>query len=286
MMQYPNTSTNTALSTSQQSQASNASVYTYSQTQYGISQAGFWGLLTGRFLSTGVLLIALLFGILAILFGNAAWANGTKKHLASAHTPTAYTLRIQLSPAVCALQPQRSSLRQCKDGYSMTVIGLRPEIQHTKAHKNAKKKTSKKPKKCSRTPAKLSPLQAKIISRIMPDKAQRDISWQHYGACSNMSSPQYFRMIAKLSDNLSIPPELSTGNDYVVSHQQFLGSLLKKNKQLQKKQVQLVCRQYHNSQSFVLTELQVCYDSSGKYHNCQQVLASTCPTQFTIRGLP
>lgn len=182
------------------------------------------------------------------------------------------TLRIDLSPAKCALQPQRAKLRQCREGFPLTVSGLRPEPATKEV--------------CSQRKANLPPLQTKVISRIMPDKVIRDLAWQKYGSCMTSDAKGYFRLIAKLSGQLKVPKELSSGNHYEVNRLLFTQALVKKNAGLARQHIQLSCQKMGSTHSQVLTELQVCYDSVGKFSNCQRTVKVSCPASFTIKGLP
>jgi len=183
------------------------------------------------------------------------------------------TLRIELSPALCTLQPKRARLRQCREGFAMTVYGLRPE-PHIKD------------KRCSAHPVYLPPLQTKVISRVMPDKAIRNIAGQYYGACMGVEQMGYFRMITQLASQLKVPTELSSGNNYVANRILFEQQLRAKNKNLPHNAIQMVCQASADAKSQVLTELQVCYDNAGKFSTCQQKVKTPCPMSFVILGLP
>lgn len=186
----------------------------------------------------------------------------------------AYTLRIELTPAICAMQSQRSSLRQCQEGFSMTVAGLRPEYGERERIQ------------CSDKKANLAPLQTKIVSRIMPDEVLRDIVWQRYGSCTGMSNSSYFRLITSLSGGLNVPKELSSGGYYLVDHGRFIGQLANQNPGLSPESVQLFCQADGKNNTSILTELQVCYDSNAKFTQCQKSNKSNCPEKFIIQGLP
>lgn len=210
--------------------------------------------------------------VMSVLFAGVMFM--TTLHAQPSHANyQSMTLRIELSPAQCAINPKRSRLRQCREGFALTVAGLRPE-PYTRGQP------------CSRSGAKLPPLQAKVVSRIMPDKVMRDLAWRYYGSCMGMSSPNYFRFIANLSGQLKVPKELSSGNNYVVSRELFEQQLQHKNKGLDALGLQMLCQNTPDAKSQVLTELQVCYDSAGKFGRCAQKVSGSCPATFMIKGLP
>ncbi|PAL85559.1 ribonuclease I, partial [Acinetobacter baumannii] len=43
-----------------------------------------------------------------------------------------YVMHVQMTPAVCALDPSNQKQRRCLEGYSLTITGLMPEA--TSAH--------------------------------------------------------------------------------------------------------------------------------------------------------
>lgn len=216
----------------------------------------------------------MLFGIFCTLFAINALANEptTNQKTNQSTQQHVYTLRIAFSPANCYLEPRFANLRQCKEGFPFTVSGLRPEPLPQKS--------------CSTTSANLAPLQQKVISRIMPDKVLRDVVWRRYGACTHMTSRNYFHLITKLAGQLNIPNELSTGDSYQVNKAQLIHRIVNKNSGLRESHFLLMCKNAKQMQSHVLTELQVCYDSAGKYTSCQLTLKQHCPMSFKIRGLP
>ena len=68
-------------------------------------------------------------------------------------------LHVQMTPAICALDPNRKKQRKCLEGYALTVAGLVPETMRAGCETNSS--------------AILPPLQAKVVARIIPDEASR-----------------------------------------------------------------------------------------------------------------
>ena len=123
-------------------------------------------------------------------------------------TPAAHAdsvLGVELSPAVCKLNPYMGNLRQCIEGNPMTVNFYRVANQS-----------------CSNSRYSMSPLQEKITSKVIPDGNIRKNIWQQYGRCSGLSTPNYFRTITSLASQLKLPKELSSGRSQLSIRVQWL----------------------------------------------------------------
>ena len=175
-------------------------------------------------------------------------------------------LMIEMTPALCSLQPTRSRMRQCLEGYSLTVSGL--DMGYGE--------------RCGRgSDPRLTPLQLKVVNRIMPDTTVRSQVWQHFGVCSPLSASTYFRQITNYAGALKLPKELNTGNSYTVSKSRFISQMTRLNKGMSSSSVDLIC-QAGSRKQFILTEIQVCYDG-GEFGRCYNV-EDSCGSQFIISG--
>ncbi len=175
-------------------------------------------------------------------------------------------LMIEMTPALCSLQPSRARMRQCLEGYSLTVSGL--DLGYGE--------------RCGRgSEPRLTPLQLKVVNRIMPDITVRSQSWQHYGVCSPLSASSYFRQIVSLAGQLKLPSELNTGNSYTVSKSRFIGQMTRLNSGMTASSIDLICQQGSRKQS-VLTDVHVCYEGS-QFGSCSNVV-DNCDKNFIISG--
>lgn len=175
-------------------------------------------------------------------------------------------LMIEMTPALCNLQPSRARMRQCLEGYSLTVSGL--DLGYGE--------------RCGRgSDPRLTPLQLKVVNRIMPDTTVRSQAWQHYGACSPLSASSYFRQITNYAGALKLPSELNTGNSYTVSKSRFISQMTRLNSGMSSASVDLICQAGSRRQS-VLTDIHVCYDG-GQFGRCSEVVNS-CGKNFIISG--
>lgn len=175
-------------------------------------------------------------------------------------------LMIEMTPALCSMQPTRARMRQCLEGYSLTVSGL--DMGYGE--------------RCGRgSEPRLTPLQLKVVNRIMPDTTVRSQVWQRYGACSPLSASSYFRQITNYAGGLKLPNELNTGNSYTVSKSRFISQMTRLNSGMSSNSVDLICQKGSRRQS-ILTDIHVCYEGSD-FGTCHDVVDS-CGSRFIISG--
>jgi ribonuclease T2 len=127
----------------------------------------------------------------------------------------------------------------------------------------------------------LTPLQLKVVNRIMPDTSVRSQAWQRYGACSPLSASSYFRQIINYSGQLKLPNELNTGNSYTVSKSRFIGQMTRLNSGMTSSSIDLICQDGSRRQS-ILTDIHICYEGS-QFGSCRNVVDS-CGNNFIIAG--
>ncbi|SPL69693.1 ribonuclease T2 family protein [Acinetobacter stercoris] len=181
-----------------------------------------------------------------------------------------YVMQIQMTPAVCALDASKQKQRKCLEGYSLTITGLLPETSSSN---------------CSTTSsATLSPLQAKVVARVMPEENARIQLWQSIGGCVPMNASQYFRLVINLAENLKIPADLSGGDNKSVTQSNLRSQFIRLNPSLPADGIRFNCQSQSSRSKPLLTQLQVCYSSNGRYRECARHVVSNCPTNFTIKG--
>lgn len=175
-------------------------------------------------------------------------------------------LMIEMAPALCSIYPSRAKMRQCLEGYSLTVSGL--DLGYGD--------------RCGRGgSADLTPLQLRVVNKVMPDATVRDQAWRRYGACSPLRSSFYFRQIVTHASDLKLPRELNTGNSYTVSKTRFLSQLIRLNPGMTSSGVDLICQDAKRRQS-VLTEIHICYQGNN-FGSCPSVV-DNCGSNFIISG--
>ncbi|WP_163121367.1 ribonuclease T2 family protein [Acinetobacter portensis] len=185
-----------------------------------------------------------------------------------ANTPAGYVLEIQMTPAICLLDTSKVKKRKCLEGYTLNIQGLYPETSRRDCSTNSS--------------ATLTPLQAKVVARVMPDEAARRQLWGAVGGCTSMSASQYFRTIINYADHLKIP-SVMTGQQTTEIHTLALQTMLTRlNKGLPVSSLRFQCAKNRNTS--YLTELNICYATNGKYKSCSSNVVSNCPSTFTIKG--
>ncbi|MCC6374647.1 MAG: hypothetical protein IT465_07550 [Moraxellaceae bacterium] len=211
------------------------------------------------------------FGIVAF------WAGLISSQIAYAEEKTSaphpyYLLSINLAPAACVVNPEHSQLRQCQEGYAVIVRGL------------WKEKPEAKSGSCSEKAPELSPIQQRVLEKIMPDEEMRNKAWQRYGACTGLSAQEYFRAVMSYANKLKLPAlftqEAPSDREF---EQAFLAQEVQKlNNDLPEKGFYFRC-QTHNDKTF-LTEVRVCYDKLGQFVSCKK-FQPNCPNLITLRSV-
>lgn len=213
--------------------------------------------------------MSLLIGTLCGLFSITVHADDT------ASPPSSFTLIIRMTPAACALDPALQKLRQCQDGFTLTISSLQAERASGRRLEN-----------CSRDQTNLSPLQERVVERVMPDKQLRDEDWQRNGSCTGMSPNVYFRTIATYAQRLKIPSELASPRDTVLTKSYIISKLQQLNPGLTEKSLLLRCTVESGRDLPVLTELRSCYNTQGQYDACPAYIKSNCPSSVVILAAP
>lgn len=180
-----------------------------------------------------------------------------------------YVMQVQMTPAVCALDNSKRKQRKCLEGYSLTINGLFPETTQKDCTTNSS--------------ARLAPIQAIVVARVMPDENARSYLWQTVGGCMPMTASQYFRDIINKAQNLKIPADLTGVENKLVQQSALKNQFYRLNPKLQKESLQFSCVNNAANKS-VLTGIQVCYRVNGQYKPCSSATRTNCPSSFMIQG--
>ena len=204
-----------------------------------------------------------------VLISYAVLSFASSLYAAESLDISGYVMHIQMTPAVCALDSARQKQRKCLEGYSLTIASLLPELPNNRS--------------CgTNSSAQLSPLQAKVVARVMPDENARRQLWQSVGGCVPMNASQYFRMIINNADRMNVPSVLTGQDTQTVQLSQLRSLFLKSNSGMSSKSVHFQCSN-HQGKSY-LTEIKICYNTAGRYKQCGAAIESNCPNQFVIKG--
>ena len=207
-------------------------------------------------------------------FTTACFAAIVRADEAAQVQPHYYTLSISLAPALCQLHPENRQLRICQEGYSIIVQGFWPESQDGRRVRN-----------CSRENPELSPVQERVLEKVMPDDPLRAREWQRHGSCTGMTAQEYFRALMSRANRLRLPSQINKeGRDQVMDRSQLVSDIMKLNAGLPEKGIYLRCNLQEGTP--LLTELRVCYKPNGEFTECSASFKPNCPTTFTVRAVP
>lgn len=185
--------------------------------------------------------------------------------------PNGFVLQIELSPAVCKIDTSQKKSRQCLEGYSLTVSGLMPEGVNGQSCNTS-------------SVAALTPVQKRVLMRIMPDENMQARLWRSVGGCVSMNASQYFRMMVNYAERLNMPAEVTTPTSIRVNRDWLQQRFIQMNSGMPATALQLGCDSIDRKSPTLLTNIQVCYQSNGHYKTCRVEKVATCPSQFTIQG--
>ena len=185
-------------------------------------------------------------------------ANGA--HNINSHN---HTLVLEMTPAMCLFYPSRTQMRQCQEGYRVTVETL--DLGYDCV---------------SSTTPELSPVQEKVVHRIMPDDTFIRQAWRRYGVCSPYSASDYFRLVTRYTSELKLPAELTQSGQYRVDKSTFTKKFKNLNPNIGINKIYFSCQQAQ--QQSILTKIEICYANNNR-KNCQN-LPDTCEEQMTIWG--
>ncbi len=179
-----------------------------------------------------------------------------------------YIMDVQLVPAVCSLSPELAKRRKCLEGFSLNISGLFPETVSGDC--------------TTQSSAKLPPLQAKVVARVMPDENSRALLWRNIGGCVPMNASQYFRNIINYADRLKVPEELTGQENVVMPLDALRAKFVKINQSMPANGVTFNCQK--TSKGNLLTSIKVCYHANGKYKACPTHVVNTCAKNVLIKG--
>ena len=204
----------------------------------------------------------------ALMLISAGMAVSSNSSYASPVGLKGYVMQVQMTPAICAIDSSKKKQRKCLEGYSLTITGLMPEISA---------------RDCStRSSARLSPLQAQVVARVMPDESARYSLWSSIGGCTPLTASQYFRDIIKKAENLKIPADLRGMENKSIQLNRLKTQFFKLNPRMPRESIRFNCQTHQNT--VVLTGIQICYTTQGQYKQCSSQIVNSCPSSITIRG--
>ena len=203
-----------------------------------------------------------------LVLGSLGFFLVSTAHAAESTDSGGYVLQIQLTPAQCLINASKQKQRKCLEGYALTIKGLLPEQQRDDCITDSS--------------AKLSPLQERVVARVMPDENARYALWKNIGGCIDSNASHYFRSIIHYAERLKIPTQLTDGADKVADKTSLKNQFVRLNDNLTPSGIRLYCQ--NQKQSIFLVQVDVCYSKKGEFKKCEYQTATTCPESFQIKG--
>lgn len=187
--------------------------------------------------------------------------------------PDYYTLAVTLTPAFCALNPDKAATRQCRSNMPLSVHGLWPESR-----------SGSSPAYCRSGAFSLSSATSRALDTVMPDEGLRRYQWQKHGACSGLPPERFFGMLLSEFRELKWPATVTAvqGRDRVVERSVVMRELRAANPGLKDDAVYLRCQ--GRGRPPYLVEMRICLSPGGEFASCGRTLSPNCPTAVKIRA--
>ena len=186
--------------------------------------------------------------------------------LTNAAVPAHYMLGIKMNAVGCLLKG--GGLEHCGEGHAVHVTGLYPEPLSASCQ--------------TQQLAKLSPIQAGLASRLMPDVVQRQQLWYKVGGCFANDASAYFRSLGHYAEQLKLPHFIASPKHMAMNASVMRNALIQSNRSLSVDAIMLDCYAY--DRSYFLEQIKICYNRTGNYSACPSSVRSSCPKQFHIKG--
>jgi ribonuclease T2 len=173
-----------------------------------------------------------------------------------------YVLALSWSPSYCAAEGPSANRQQCASGksYGFIVHGLWPQYERGY------------PQDCDTSQPRDVPFaRAKQLSDIMPSTGLVVHEWRKHGSCTGLSQDDYFTLIRKAVEQVSIPPAYRQPTQRppvnpLVLEQAFVSA----NPGLTPDGIAVTCdRDY-------LREVRVCLTKDLNFRSCPEVERASC----------
>lgn len=178
--------------------------------------------------------------------------------------PDAWTLHLVWSPAFCDSN-LTSKEPQCTEERYFTVDGLLPHFADGESSD------------CSDKPLSDEELERWMVT--IPNRAQIKKTWKKQGACSGLSSADYYTQMERASRRVVVPGEFAAVTEaQKLSRAQVKAAFIASNPGLNEANLVLDCR------SRTLAGVSVCFDTQFQYQACN--IADKCSgTELNLKPL-
>jgi ribonuclease T2 len=173
-----------------------------------------------------------------------------------------YVLSLSWSPTYCDSDAGRGNRAQCGTGkrYGWVVHGLWP--QNERGY----------PQDCdSREGSRVPDSIAREIMDLMPGMGLIGHEWRKHGTCSGLSIADYFSLVRKAYDTITIPPQFSSVRQPMQTSPTIIEqSFIRSNPGLTRSAVAVTCDRQR------VDEVRICLDTSLAFRTCPEVDQRSC----------
>nr|WP_230980359.1 ribonuclease [Oryzicola mucosus] len=172
-----------------------------------------------------------------------------------------YVLSLSWSPSYCEAEGKDANRQQCEGGrpYAFVVHGLWPQFERGY------------PENCDTVEGDIGQAVLRGLYDIMPSAGLIRHQWRKHGSCSGLEQDDYFRVLRKARDKITIPPEYERVDRHIsISPGAAEAAFLKANPGMPRDGVAVTCdRRY-------LREVRICMTKDLDYRACPEVDARAC----------
>lgn len=172
-----------------------------------------------------------------------------------------YVLSLSWSPSYCEAEGADANRQQCAAGrpYAFVVHGLWPQYERGY------------PQDCATSERDVSDATLRGLYDIMPSAGLIRHQWRKHGSCSGLSQTDYFAVLRKARDMISVPQEFARLTEYrTVTPDSVEQSFLRSNASLPESGIAVTCDKHY------LREVRICLTRQLAFRPCDEVDRRSC----------
>ena len=180
-----------------------------------------------------------------------------------------YVLSLSWSPSYCEAEGADANRQQCAAGrpYSFVVHGLWPQYERGY------------PQDCATGERDVSDATLRGLYDIMPSAGLIRHQWRKHGSCSGLSQADYFAVLRKAREQISVPLEFARLTEYrTVTPDSVEQSFLQSNASLPDSGIAVTCDRHY------LREVRICLTRQLAFRPCDEVDRRSC--KITKAAMP
>jgi ribonuclease T2 len=172
-----------------------------------------------------------------------------------------YVLSLSWSPSYCEAEGQDANRQQCEGGrpYAFVVHGLWPQYERGY------------PRDCATGEAEVSNGTLRGLYDLMPSAGLIRHQWRKHGSCSGLSQSDYFSVLRKARESVTVPTEFARLEQYrTVAPDDVERSFLQANASLPAAGIAVTCDKRY------LREVRICLTKELDFRACDEVDRRSC----------